>query len=115
MPVTRIILMRTVCQFRIDSDASATAEAKIFRNWDAWLRHYPVGNRITVQYWTILKEIRVGSRSWVDALSDVSEVLSEFILFDDEKAILVRLYQTKVMKSLHKKTDARTRRAHHLG
>jgi hypothetical protein len=36
------------------------------------------------------------------ALSDMSKILGELILFDDEKVILVRLDQPKIVKTLHK-------------
>ena len=45
----------------------------------------------------------------------LSEVIGEFLFFDDEKAIFIRLNQPKVMKSLHKQADPRAGRAHHLG
>ena len=49
------------------------------------------------------------------ALGDLSEVSSELVFFDDEKAIFIRLNQPEVMKSLHKQADPRAGRAHHLG
>ena len=49
------------------------------------------------------------------ALGDLSQIVSEFPFFDNKKAISIRLDQPKVMKSLHKQTDPRPRRAHHLG
>ena len=49
------------------------------------------------------------------ALSDLSEVISEFFFFDDEKPVFIRLDQPKVMKSLHKQADPWPRCAHHLG
>ena len=45
----------------------------------------------------------------------LSEVIGEFLFFDDKKAIFIRLNQPKVMKSLQKQGDPRAGRAHHLG
>jgi hypothetical protein len=46
---------------------------------------------------------------------DLVEVLGKLAFFDDEKAILVRFYKTKIVKSLHKKTNTGTRGSNHFG
>ena len=62
------------------------------------------------------KELSRGPQNCVAAaLGDLSEVIGEFVFFDDEKAISVGLDQPKVMKALHKQADPRPGRAHHLG
>ena len=68
----------------------------------------PILNRLEIKY-------REGWRRCAAAIGDLSEVIGEFLFFDDEKAIFIRLNQPKVMKSLHKQADPRAGRAHHLG
>src|SRR5438093_9514596 len=68
----------------------------------------PILNRLEIKY-------REGWRRCAAAIGDLSEVIGEFLFFDDEKAIFIRLNQPKVMKSLHKQADPWSRRAHHLG
>jgi len=51
---------------------------------------------------------------WAAALGALSEISSQFVFFDDEKAISIRLDQSKSLKSLHKHTDPGPRRADHF-
>ncbi len=46
--------------------------------------------------------IAAGAAEPCPALGDLREISGELVFFDDEKAILIRLDQAKVMKSLHK-------------
>jgi hypothetical protein len=48
-------------------------------------------------------------------LGDLRQIVGEFVFLDDEKMVLILFDQPKVAKSLHKQTDPRPRRAHHLG
>ena len=59
-------------------------------------------------------ELSCASKRQAAPLGDLSEVTNELIFFDDEKAISIRLNQSKVVKSLHKHTDSRLGRAYHL-
>jgi hypothetical protein len=68
----------------------------------------PILDRLEIKY-------REGWRRCAAAIGDLSEVIGEFLFFDDKKAIFIRLNQPKVMKSLHKQADPRAGRAHHLG
>jgi hypothetical protein len=61
------------------------------------------------------KKHRVARRSCAAALGDLREVIGEFVFFDDEKVIFIRLDQPKVVEALHKQADPWSRRAHHLG
>jgi hypothetical protein len=65
----------------------------------------PILDRLEIKY-------REGPRRCAAALGDLSEVIGEFLFFDDEN---IRRNQPKVMKSLHKQADPRAGRAHHLG
>ena len=48
-------------------------------------------------------------------LSDLREVIGEFVFLDDEKMITIGFDQSQVAKSLHEKADPRPRRAYHRG
>jgi len=52
-----------------------------------------------------------GSGRCAIGLGDLSQVIGELIFFDNEKPIFIRLDQPKILKSLHKQTDPRPRRA----
>jgi hypothetical protein len=44
----------------------------------------------------------------------LGRIIGEFIFFDDQEAVSIRLNQPKVMKSLHEQTDPGPRRSHRL-
>lgn len=48
-------------------------------------------------------------------LSDLREVIGEFVFLDDEKMIAIGFDQSQVAKSLHEEADPRPRRADHFG
>ena len=61
------------------------------------------------------EKIITGPQNCAATLGDLSEVIGEFLFFDDKKVLSTGLDQPKVMKALHKQTDPRPGRADHLG
>ena len=48
-------------------------------------------------------------------LSDLRQIVGEFVFLDDKKTVFIRFDQPKIAESLHKQADPRPRRTHHLG
>src|SRR5258705_12497229 len=61
------------------------------------------------------KECRAACVEARRALCNLRQVIGEFLFFDDEKTIFIRLNQPEVMKSLHKQAHPGPSRADHLG
>ena len=47
-------------------------------------------------------------------LRNLRQVIGEFLFFDNQETIFIRLNQPEIMKSLHEQADPRPRRADHL-
>ena len=60
-------------------------------------------------------KIQSPAKDQYKVLADLSQVISQFLFFDNEKVIFARFNQAKISKSLHKQADPRPCCADHIG